>query len=370
MTQPVRLPVFALLSNALVAYTIEFDNEADRRIEHHTTNHGGNRKSVWLVSMAMWFNCMRFVGEDPLRVGELERLARTTTNLDGMRRWGYVTVEADPGDIKKRPARRDLLICATKKGMLARRVWESLFEELQKRWESRFGKTEISKLCNALARFERGLDANLPDCMPILYVGLFTKVMAANQSALPRRGAKSIEASDLALPVLLARLLTAFALEYERDASLSLALSANVLRVLSEEGICVADIPRIAGVSKESVQMALRFLQTRKLVVVETVAMPSRRRVVRLTAKGRGEQENYHRFIHEIEGRWRRRFGSDAITRVRSILERLVGKPSGPSKLIEGLRPHQGGWRAARSMPTALPYFPMVLHRGGYPDGS
>jgi hypothetical protein len=49
-------------------------------------------------------------------------------------------------------------------------------------------------------------------------------------------------------------------------------------------------------------------------------------------------------------------------------------------KLAEGLEPHPDGWRnrpqyLAQTRATladpvaALPHFPMVSHRGGYPDG-
>ena len=49
---PVPLPT--LLSQALVAYTIEFDNEAEHRMPHRTTRGTGPRlRGVWLVSMAM-----------------------------------------------------------------------------------------------------------------------------------------------------------------------------------------------------------------------------------------------------------------------------------------------------------------------------
>jgi hypothetical protein len=51
-----RLPLPTLLSHALVAFTIEFDNEFEHRVPHRTTNHGstGSRSSPWLVSMVMW----------------------------------------------------------------------------------------------------------------------------------------------------------------------------------------------------------------------------------------------------------------------------------------------------------------------------
>ncbi len=87
------MPISTLVSQALVAFTIEFDNETEKRMRHRTTNHGatpGSPHAPWLVSLAMWSNCMQFVGDEGIRVGELEALARTATNLHGMARWGYI----------------------------------------------------------------------------------------------------------------------------------------------------------------------------------------------------------------------------------------------------------------------------------------
>src|SRR5579875_422696 len=93
-----RLPLSALLSQALVAFTIEFDNEAEHRMPHSTTNYGRPGSALhapWMVSMVMWWNCLRFVKDEGVTVAELARLARTATNLDGMRRWGYIRIEPD-----------------------------------------------------------------------------------------------------------------------------------------------------------------------------------------------------------------------------------------------------------------------------------
>jgi hypothetical protein len=38
--------------------------------------------------------------------------------------------------------------------------------------------------------------------------------------------------------------------------------------------------------------------------------------------------------------------------------------------LFQGLEPYPDNWRASVRAPRTLPYYPMVLHRGGYPDGS
>jgi hypothetical protein len=51
-----RLPLSTLLSQVLVAFTIEFDNESERLMQHRTTNHGstnGAGQGPWLVSMVM-----------------------------------------------------------------------------------------------------------------------------------------------------------------------------------------------------------------------------------------------------------------------------------------------------------------------------
>jgi hypothetical protein len=58
------LPLSALLSQAWVAFTIEFDNEFEYLVPHRTTNHGFSgspSSSPWLVFMVMWLQFMRFV---------------------------------------------------------------------------------------------------------------------------------------------------------------------------------------------------------------------------------------------------------------------------------------------------------------------
>ena len=72
-----------------------------------------------------------------------------------------------------------------------------------------------------------------------------------------------------------------------------------------------------------------------------------------------------------IEGRWRERFGADKIAALRQPLEALAITIEGhPPPLFGGLEPYPEGWRARVRPPGILPYFPMVLHQGGYPDGS
>ena len=53
---------------------------------------------------------------------------------------------------------------------------------------------------------------------------------------------------------------------------------------------------------------------------------------------------------------------------LRASLEPLAAGQ--PPPLFGGLEPYPDNWRAVARRPDVLPHFPMVLHRGGYPDGS
>jgi DNA-binding MarR family transcriptional regulator len=353
------LPLSTLLSQALVAFTIEFDNEFEHRTPHWTTNHGpttGLHNGPWLASLVMWSNCMQFIGEDGVRVGELENLARTSTNLNGMERWGYVTVQPDPADRRPKPPRSAWLIRATPKGRKAQEVWRPLFGVIEKRWEERFGKDKIGQLRESLSSLVGEIDIDLPDCLPILGYGLFSKAPDHKRTPTDR------DLSSVTLVTLLSRVLLAFAIEFERESDLSLAISANVLRVLNENGVRVRDLPVLTGVSKESISMAMGILQKKGVAVVGPDPAGSRAKVARLTPKGRKGQEAYQRLLGDIEERWQARFGTENIRTLQVLLERLAGESR--------LEPYPDGWRASVPKPSTLPHYPMVLHRGGFPDGS
>lgn len=343
-----RLPLPTLLSFALVAYTVEFDNEAERRMAHSTTRQRANASELrgpWLVSLAMYANCMRLVDECGITADELEYLACTPTNLNGMQRWGYVTVD------------KDGVIRATPRGCEARETWRALFEEIERRWKMRFGASTIAALREPLRAIVAKLDVELPEMLPILTHGFVNRP--------PRRPRPAAEpATNLPLSALLSKVLLAFALDYERDADLSLPIAANVLHVINVEGVRVRDLPRACGVSREGIAMALRFLSSHECVVTEPESPGSRVRRVRLTERGLRAKRGYATRLATVEKRWRKRFGAKTIDALCSWLEALAGR------LFEGLEPYPDNWRASVPRPQTLPHYPLVLHRGGYPDGS
>ncbi len=369
----IPLPISALLSFALVAFTIEFDNEFEHRMAHRISNRSaaaaGPRRGPWLTSLVMYCNCMRFVDEKGIRLRDLEALARTPTNLNGMERWGYVTVAPDPNDRRAKPPRSDWLIRATPAGLIAREVWRALFDEIEKRWRERFGAGAIEALERSLRELAANFDEQLPDCLPILQYGLFcTSPVRSTAAARP-----SSDRSDnkLSLVALLSKALLAFALEFESEREISLAISANILRVLRDEGFPLRDLPAISGVSKESISMALGILRKTRFIRELPAEKGGRGKVICLTPLGDVAQRASQELIRTIEERWQNRHGRNVLATLRASLEKITGNGSAEtSPLFRGLMPYPDGWRAtAPPMPT-LPQFPMVLHRGGYPDGS
>jgi methyltransferase (TIGR00027 family) len=366
---PGTLSLSALLSQVLVAFTIEADNEAEHRLPHRTTDFGasGHGDGPWLVSMVMFENCLRFVGAEPITVGELQALARTGTNLDGMRRWGYITIDGTAQKVRQGRAGPAAVLRATVRGLTARQTWLPLPSLIEERWRERFGAAELGRLRACLVELVRQLDPGLPDVLPILGPALFSR---GPDPALPPRP-DPVDVAGLPLPALLSRALLAFALEYERESELPLAVSANLLRVLDAEGIRPRDLPARTGISKEAVRWALGTLVRGRLAVEAPDPVASRGKVARLTPRGIDTQRIYREFLGTVEDRWQDRFGRPAITALRQALEALATGPGDEApSLFRALEPYPDNWRAQVRPPATLPYYPMVLHRGGYPDGS
>jgi methyltransferase (TIGR00027 family) len=400
------LPLSALLSVALVAFTIEADNEAEHRLPHRTTNEGlspgATAGAPWLTSLLMWANCLRHLPDEGITVAELRRRARTGTNLDGMRRWRYVTYTPDPSQGKGRGKRPepDAIVTPTAAGRRAREVWQAATEKTEARWRIRFGPDAVDGLRAALADLVAALDPALPDCLPVLGYGLRSTKRPDPPAAAPalrdpvdlhgtsdlrdtsdvhdpvdvhdpadvQDPAGSRGPTDLPLWALLSKPLLAFALEYEDAPGPSLAISANVLRVLTEGGVRTRDIPALAGTSKESVAMAVGVLAEGGLATEGPDAGGSRFRVTRLTAAGAAARDAYAARTADIEADWRARFGAGPVAAVRAALEPLTA--GDPPPLFAALEPYPDNWRARVKPAVVLPHYPMTLHRGGFPDGA
>src|SRR5258708_30849059 len=126
------------------------------------------------------------------------------------------------------------------------------------------------------------------------------------------------------LPILLSKVLLAFAIDFETEANFPLALYANFLRPAHEQDIRVKDIPRLSGVSKEATAMALDRLQKQRKAEVKNESPASRFKVLAVNAKGRAKIACCVRIIDEIQTRWQERFGAGQIANLRGSLESLI----------------------------------------------
>ncbi len=358
-----RLPLPTLLSHALVAFTIEFDNEFEHQVPHRTTNHGStthSRPVPWLVSRVMWSNFMRFVDEEGTTVRELQhRLQMPAKNmriwLTRMGEWwGYIVVEPNA------------TVHPTPGGRKAIEIWRTLETIIEGRWRERFGEEPIDQLRESLVTIVSQIGVALPDGLPILGYGLFSSGPEDS-----RRAATDGATGTGSLASLLSKVLLCFAIEFERESEVSLAISANVLRLTPEEGVEVSDLPRLSGVSKQAIATSLSFLGKRGYAMIQPKSAGGRGKMLLLTSKGRNAQDRYRQLVWTIEERWQAHFGKQGIGHLRELLEQLAGDLTAQQSLLfRGMEPYPEGWRASVPRPEVLPHYPMVLHRGGFPDGS
>lgn len=345
-------PLTTLLSQALVAFTIEFDNLAEERITA-----AGRRP--WIVSQPMWANHLRFVGDGiparELMERSLSSAPAIRSRLGALRRWGYVTIASDR------------VVRLTAAGTRARTVWEPLAKEVEDRWRARHGADRVDALRAALAPVAAGADRPLPRHLPVVGYGLRSEVV--HPSDPPPAGPAGAD-----LSAVLARALLVLTLAFEAASKLSLLMHVDGLRLLGDRPTRVRDLPGLSGCSKEAMAMIGGFLARAGLAAVVPNSH-ARGKTIRLTPRGIAARELGAARIAAAELAIDTR--GECQLRLRQALDAVLEAPA----LAAGLEPRPGGWRGRPPHLTrtervladpraALPHHPLVLHRGGFPDGA
>lgn len=346
------------LSQALIAFTMEYDNHWEERF--------------WLpleakplrVSMVMWENFLRFVPKSGISLRELSTRAgypkgKAHPSIAGMLRWRFV--QAAPGEDGK-AGKLHQTIRTTAVGRQAGDFWTPLAEEIEDLWRIRFGIERVHALKNALVDLVARFDRPLPRYFPVL------GHLDGMRAPIPCEPDHD-PVHSLALPHLLSKAIHRFTISFEEESHLSLAHRANVLRVLSTDGTPLRAVPPLAGISKEALKMAYGFLK-KSGHVIEEPSLSGRGKSVRLTDEGMIERGRYDMLQQAMEERWKEEFSQERISSVRSSLDAILLHEAGEgSPLFLGLDPPPRTWRAKIPRPNVLPHQPMVLHRGGWPDG-
>jgi hypothetical protein len=344
---PDEVPLTTLLSWVWIAHTIEVDNSFESVTSEQVGRH-------FRVSLPMWTNGLRFIDDEGITVDELRSRARAKCNISGLERWGWISV-GDPGQTRRngygtsRGVEGDTVLRPTRAGAYARRVWPRVVSGIEERWRKRFGPAAIDTLRDALLGVVTPMPWSPPEVAPPN--GFFTHVIDGDGS----------DDSERPLVALLGQVLTAFTLEHEQGAEVAIPLGANVLRLIGSDGVRVRDLPALSGLSKQAITMAVGYLVRNRL------ATPGPGRCSGLTPDGLDALEGYLHRAARLEN-----------NRLRDALGAVVAQQEA---LCAGLVPLDGCWRAAKPYLAqtlrlladpiaALPWHPMVLHRGGWPDGS
>ena len=357
MKDSLRLHV--MLSQLLVAFTIEHDNEWEFRYWINAD------PAPFRTSLVMWANFLRFVREGGITVQDISQKAgyppgKLHPSLAGMLRWRYVDIDSKN---PKKPKPNDI-IQLTKAGKLSAEAWKPLVGEIEDRWVLRFGRFNVTQLKQTLVSIVSTFDQPLPHYFPVLDHLKGMRVLNPNQP-------DSEPPESLALPYLLSQASHLFSLQAEQSSDISLAIRSNVLRVLDLQPTAKKELPRLSGISKEAIAMSLTYLKKHDLALEEPL-QTERGKAVRLTDRGNLEKQKYHTIVDSVEKNWQKKMPAKQFADLHSTLESFVQYEQGQdSQLFQGLIPPSPNlWRANVPKPIILPHHPMVLHRGGWPDGS
>jgi hypothetical protein len=318
-------PVHALLSQLIVAYTVEADNEFERRMR------GAGFRGI-RHSLTLWLNILRFLaGEPSLReIGKAALLPNNSAApaLGCLERWHLVTFGAGrrAGFGSGRGLRADSVPRLTPFGRLASEIWPLAIAEVESRWQHRFGTAALEQARQALGRIADSSDRELPQALPLGWEPV----------EFPPRFTPP--GQHLPLISLLSQVLLMFRLEFDRASRVPLIFCANTIRVLSEEPVPEASIPLLTGCSPETSGIGW---QIKPFLVVAPAPGGRRGKAVWLSPRGLLVQEGYRQITAEIESRWEAQFG-DLSPLLRAFFPRLA----------EGLTPPPGTIRAGAEGPS------------------
>jgi hypothetical protein len=132
------LPLPALMSKVLAAFTIDYERE----------------RLGWLATSSRF---LQFVDDDGTTLGQVSSSGVNGTGKSLLERHLVVVVEPGrPGDMNRR-------VHLTPKGRRGRDSYPYLVMEIERNWRSRYGADHLVSLRTALESLDRDFDAGLPD---------------------------------------------------------------------------------------------------------------------------------------------------------------------------------------------------------------
>jgi hypothetical protein len=338
-------PIHAMLSQVLVAYTIEADNAFELRMAD--SGNPGAR-----LSLFVWFNALRFLVDAPATVSELERQAIAPLNsvrarLACLERWGFIALgprSEAPSTTKRegwgssRGIRLDWTARLTRRGRQAASVWPSVLDDTERRWQCRCGAA-LDRLRPALAVM---IDSS-PRVLPLFLSGTLAEGSPSTQIG-------SGPVPPALLPTLLSQALQLFAIEFDGLSETPLALCANTIRAIGNSTVPEGELPHLTGCSPETSGFGWPL---KPYLVVAADPRRDRGKVLRLTPRGLQAVADYERLAEAIERRWIAQFGRATIETLREALQTfLTPSADGVCPVADALIPPPGTVRAGEPVPA------------------
>ena len=358
-TTPARRPLSALLSQVLVAYTVELDNNFELGMSR--AGFPGAR-----LSLVVWTNVIRFIPETggisvrDLQTTSLSSEERLRFQLGCLERWGFIYFQQDKksspagsqagSEVKRdgwgsgRGIKQTWVVHLARRGRLAESIWPKVWPLIEERWKQRFG-AGYAKLYGALQEIEQNRELELPLSLPGGGNVPWSEVYP------PRKSQEEEAAVDIPLSALLSRVLLMSTIEFNQRSSVPIMLCASTIRVLNENtGVRLGDLPRLTGCSPEASDIGW-FLN--RFVVVESDPSGKRGKVAKLSPAGLKAQKAYYQLTSEIEKEWDGKFGTARVRALRSALEAILAlQEDGRSVLGQGMVPPEGVIRAGSVAPA------------------
>lgn len=310
----IALPI--LLSHCLTAFTREYSAVSS------VTD---------LPSLPVWSNMLRVLGQDLIPQTEINKRAiiSTRTRKVVMRECeslGWIETR------RRTSGRTTVLVKLTDTGVRVNQTAERRIEAIENRW-----KTANSKLCerlhSALEQIVRGFELEYP--YYITGYGPADDALTGGPYLPAERGPPRIPArgeewpvilrdslddsSNMPMSALLSQALAGFAIEYEMENLGRLGHILSLFRYIGNEGVRLESVRSAGGITGNGRSLHERHMN----IVLEPGKPTDNSRTVYLAPKARRARDSYSFLVYELESRWRRRYGEEAMNDLRDSLEAL-----------------------------------------------
>ena len=311
-----RMPLHALLTQALAQFTIDYEAEP--------TSKGG-------PSLAVWSNLLKVLGSHEMTLKELGHAAITasrTTKVVVKAGMDIDWIDADPPDTMLVRTKYRL----SESGRLMQAAGKRRLSTVTTRWLKQYG-SPLKQLFTSLQKIDSQLELEYPNYITGYgpadesLTGGSILPKETEPIRIPERGMEwpvvprvaSKDNEDVPISTLLSRVLTQFALDYEGEHQGRLGLTTLFHQYLPDEGMQLSAARKLQSINGKGTSLHERHLY----IVIEPGKPTDGSRLVYPTQKSRIARDAYPALAFEIEKEWETRFGYRTVANLRNALENL-----------------------------------------------